>query len=189
VGANVGYYTLELARRVGRNGRVIAFEAMPKTFGRLNQNISLNPGLSVEAYNKAIGDHNGIVQFYESASTAWSSTNETRDATGETVESRVITLDEFVEEESIDHIDFIKVDIEGSEASMLRGAQQTLKRHIVKAIQVEYSASELAQQGYQADGFLRLITDHGFHSVHPRRLKKAIDSGYGNLTFLCGDAL
>lgn len=59
VGANIGYITLLMARQVGHTGHVIAFEASPWAFERLQANVGLNGFTWVEPVNMAVGDGSG----------------------------------------------------------------------------------------------------------------------------------
>jgi FkbM family methyltransferase len=63
LGANIGYFTLLLARRVGPAGRVIAFEPAPATRLRLRRNLQLNAVANVEVREEAISDHDGQAVF------------------------------------------------------------------------------------------------------------------------------
>jgi len=59
VGANIGYYTLLLSRRVGSQGRVYAFEPARSNYQRLMRNITMNNATNVKVYQAALGDREG----------------------------------------------------------------------------------------------------------------------------------
>src|SRR5262249_25416707 len=63
VGAHIGFYTLQAARRVGEGGRVVAIEADPETAKRLEGNVGLNPGVRVQIATIAVSDEDGTARF------------------------------------------------------------------------------------------------------------------------------
>lgn len=128
VGANVGYYTLLLARAVGPSGRVWAFEPT-STFARdltwhvehngFRDRVVLLPfGLSDRHVSSLISIDD------VSATLHWA--GESPAPAHESIELR--PLDGLVEEIGLSRVDFIKVDVDGHEPHLLRGAQETLRK-------------------------------------------------------------
>ncbi len=112
VGANVGYYTLLLARGVGPKGRVIAFEPNPTNVAFLKEHLRLNKINNVEIVTAAVSDREGSAFFSGDGATGRLSQTGTRIQT--------VQLDNFPRP------DFIKMDIEGGETAALRGSAQIL---------------------------------------------------------------
>ncbi len=128
VGANFGYYTLLFARLVGPTGCVYSFEPASANYERLRRNIALNNVSNVRAYRVALGDRCG-----EASLIAHSTGNPAEIRVGRTDEqgsetTALTTLDQAVEAERLRRLDFIKVDIEGSELRFLAGAKKTLSQ-------------------------------------------------------------
>src|SRR3954471_7912052 len=67
IGANVGFYALEMARWVGPEGRILAFEPDPLTFAVLQQRVSDSSVENIETYQLALGDRSGRAALYCSA--------------------------------------------------------------------------------------------------------------------------
>lgn len=128
VGANVGGYSLLFARWAGTAGRVYAFEPAPEAYSGLQQHIVMN-GLAatVHAHQMAVSDTVGEVAF----SATGSQGNNHLLMEGEQANASVIhipctTIDQFCAAEGLQP-DFIKIDVEGFELAVLRGAERTIR--------------------------------------------------------------
>ena len=126
VGANVGAVTLALAKYVGSAGKVYAFEPGPPNQERLRRNLALNPTLaaSVEVVECGVGERPGELWWAEEAGNPG---NALLSAQG-THKIPVITLDSFLRERPLDRVDFVKIDVEGMELQVMRGAAELLRR-------------------------------------------------------------
>jgi FkbM family methyltransferase len=140
VGANVGYYTLLLARGVGPKGRVTAFEPNPANVARLKEHLRLNKIDNVEIVEAAVSDTTGTAFLSGEGATGKLS------QTGTPIQT--LQLDNYPRP------DFIKMDIEGGETAALRGSRKILaERHAVWFIAVHGPACTetpalLASQNY-----------------------------------------
>jgi len=128
-GAHIGYHTLLMAKCVGKEGKVYAFEPLPENFSVLCENIALNgyEGIVV-AEKKAVGAQTGRQRFRRGQ---WHPddpdplTSVSRfDPQGE-LEVEVVALDDYFADKQVD---FIKVDVEGAEGMVLEGARRLLQR-------------------------------------------------------------
>ena len=126
VGANVGAVSLALARFSGPAGRVHAFEPGPPNLVRLRANLAINPALAanITVHEAGVGDAPGELRWQEEAGNPG---NAMLGADG-THAVPVITLDDFSAKQGLSRLDFIKVDVEGMELNVFRGAQQTLNK-------------------------------------------------------------
>jgi len=132
VGANIGYVSLLLARRVGPQGRVIAFEALPTNVDRLRQNLALNPELAsrVEVQPRAVVDRPGQVLFLVHASVGMGKVAGSagrQETYQESIEIPAVSLDDFVYDEGHPLPQAIKIDIEGGEVLALPGMRRVLE--------------------------------------------------------------
>lgn len=135
VGANIGYYALTAALGVGPSGRVVAFEPGPAPAARLRENAALNGLSNLEVREAAVADRAGRLALHLGEdSEANSLFDAGPDAVGQ-VEVQVVTLDEQVAE--LERIDLIKIDAEGAEVSVIRGAHRLLSGPNAPALIVE----------------------------------------------------
>lgn len=125
-GANVGVHTLFLSELVGPQGRVYAFEPQRILFQILCGNVALNGRLNVFCREAALGDQLGHLHLppidYHTESNL-GGVELRQDLRGEPVE--VATLDSL----NLPACHFLKADVEGMELQVMRGAEQTLRRH------------------------------------------------------------
>ena len=125
IGAHIGYHTLLLSRKVGKEGRVIAFEPWPENFRVLAENVRLNGCGNVALVNKAVLAHTGRVHFGKDNEDPLSSVPSVR---SEGVEVECVSFDDF-RKESLPGgpVHFIKIDAEGAELAILEGMRNFLK--------------------------------------------------------------
>lgn len=131
VGANIGYFTLLMAKRVGPQGKVIAFEPLAENFNILQENIKLNRHPNVVAENCALMSSSERVELRSATPGAitWvASVRVKQDSAVESESVEAISLDEYVEKKGIAKVDFLKIDVEGAEESVLDGATKVLER-------------------------------------------------------------
>jgi FkbM family methyltransferase len=145
VGANIGLYSVPASLHVGGNGRVVAFEAHPVLCQFLSNNVARNALGNVSIENVAVGESAGNVRL------AFNSRNpgETRvaldDEVGETVP--VVSLDEYCRRRFVDRVDYVKLDVEGYEVAVLRGAEETVRRNPHILLQTEFEPLHRARYG------------------------------------------
>ena|SRR5258707_9043467 len=135
IGANIGAHTLGLARSVGPNGRVFAFEPTDFAFEKLQRNLALNPELAsrtVASQVLLVSSPSDDSQPEIYASWPLENTNgvhpKHRGRLATTRHAVVETLDRFVAANKIDRVDFIKIDVDGHELPVLRGSLGVLTR-------------------------------------------------------------
>ena len=159
VGANVGYVSLLLARRVGSLGTVIAFEPFPANVERLKQNLAAHADLAhMEVVAAAVVETTQTVSFLVGAS----------DDTGRVIPSAAetsssanqlsvcgVALDELVFEQDYPPPQVVKIDIEGGEVAALRGMSRLL-RQVRPLILLETHSQACSQAAWQ------LLTEAGY---------------------------
>jgi FkbM family methyltransferase len=151
VGANIGHHALIAAARVGDRGAIHAFEPTPATFEELRRNMSRNGHRGVTCNNCALGDQVGTAQFYlaDISECAANSLGRTVHVTDRQVSVSLRTLDDYAVAAAIDRLDVLKIDVEGAEMLVLRGAERTI-REFQPVIVLEFS-KHTAAFGYEAE--------------------------------------
>jgi len=142
VGANIGEWTLTMAKGVGAQGRVYSFEPTPFLFDALNKTVMANQFNQVIVSPYALSDKSKTMDFYIQYDE-----NELLDARlsrldspadfkewitdgkkAKKIQVKTITLDEFAVKEKLERLDFIKIDAEGYESAIVEGGLTVLKK-------------------------------------------------------------
>jgi FkbM family methyltransferase len=126
-GANTGVFSFTAARLVGPSGHVFTFEPGSTCFHALERSKKLNGFHQIHLAHQALSDKTGTARLYHHLGQENAFTLGV-DETAPYDEVAVITLDDVAKQESVDRVDFIKLDVEGAEELVLRGAQNVLKR-------------------------------------------------------------
>lgn len=132
VGANVGYHSLIMTKLVGQKGSVYSFEPEIKNIELLNTNIKLNRFKNINIIKKAVSNQNGSIKLYLSNSDNLGvhSTVFCEDTVSNKFEEiEAVKLDDFVTDNQIKKVDFVKIDVEGAETDVLAGMENILLNH------------------------------------------------------------
>ncbi|MFZ0036761.1 MAG: FkbM family methyltransferase [Candidatus Acidiferrales bacterium] len=163
VGAHIGYHAVWASSLVGPTGKVFAFEADPANFARLSENLRAFPGSA--AINKAVWSSSEAVTFErssQSGESGWGTLTAVRDLkAGEHIEACSVSLDDWSAEHQIDRLTLIKIDAEGSEVGILKGAD-TLIEKLRPAIISEVNAVVLKQAGSSSAVLLAILERHRY---------------------------
>jgi FkbM family methyltransferase len=148
VGAHIGPYSIIASKRVGPNGKVVAIEADPDNFDLLSRNIQLNKLSNVMALNYAVYSKEKMIKLYLPSGGAQESSSYTKYNTimsdrahGEKkFEVKANTLDYLLPSNMIkqEEVNWIKIDVEGAEFEVLKGAKDVLSKcsHITLLIEI-----------------------------------------------------
>jgi FkbM family methyltransferase len=126
IGAHIGLFAVVTAKLVGETGHVFSFEPTPFTRGVLEQVVELN-GVAdiVEVRSEAVSSERGTTVFYDTGDTISNANSLVRTERSKTeIPITLTSVDEFVEEKGI-KVDCLKIDVEGVELDVLRGARKT----------------------------------------------------------------
>ena len=183
VGANVGSYTILACAAVGARG--IAFEPVPGTFIRLRENLHLNHlAEKVHCVNKGVGADKGWIHF-----TTDSDTTNHALAPGEQcmqkVTVEVVSLDEALEG---DVPALLKIDVEGYETLVLRGARGLLQSPRLHAVIVELNGSGL-RYGFNESEILDSMSGYGFERCLYDPLSRKLENLVGEKDPVEGNTL
>jgi FkbM family methyltransferase len=169
VGANVGTYAIWAAEL---GAEVIALEPAADTFALLQENIALN-GYQVTAVQAAAGDHCGTARFTSGLDCVNSLSPE-----GPVV-TELVTVDALIGDRSVNGM---KVDVEGFEIDVLRGAANALADRRIGLIQLEWNETSTLSHGTDRGPVAQLLADYGYQFYRPDmagRLVPVADPGFG----------
>lgn len=173
IGTNLGYTALMMAKKAA-SGKVIGFEPDPQNFELCQRNLRSNNLPNLEVHKIGLG------------ASAMSATIETRVAfnrggnrinenASHGVLVQVHALDEYAATLGIDRVDLIKIDVEGYEFQVLKGAEQTIRSH-KPILFIEVDDSNLKDQGASAEMLITFIKNLGY-AIKDAETNRAIDSG------------
>ena len=160
VGANLGIVSLVLAKRFPER-QIYSFEPGPTTRQALRSNVELNNCLNIQIYPVAVGAQDGEVSF---------DADPVKRATASIVSSNcdhMITvpctkLDTFVAERRLEQISFLKVDVEGYESLVFRGAKKVLERTLASVIYYEVCPEVTERAGFDPLEPTKILKEHGY---------------------------
>jgi FkbM family methyltransferase len=143
VGANFGLYTVWAARQVGRTGKVISLEPSTRDYDRLQYNVRLNSLKNVQALPVGASDSNRMAKFHISGDDApgqntlggfvYQDVSEKQ-----TVDIQLKKIDDILSELRVEHVDVVKIDVEGHEYNVLKGMRSVLERdHPVLVVETQ----------------------------------------------------
>jgi FkbM family methyltransferase len=133
IGAYVGYYTI-IAAFAKSEAVVHAFEPHPEIYERLLRNVGLNGLENVRCTRAAVGEIDGRKELFHVPTSMPTSSSLSHDFMSPAGELRatlveVVTLDRFLREHTVEHLDLVKVDTESAEPQVLRGMADALRSH------------------------------------------------------------
>ncbi len=168
VGANIGVTCIAIAKQVGEKGKVYAFEPHPRYFAILKENLSSNRLSNVSAFEVALTDSAGKVDFYQKELSSGIVSAEG----AQKIEAPCTSIDRFLNEQKSHGVDIINMDCEGSELLVLRGAERTLRMNKVK-IFCEIHHDFLRQLGQSVADIIICLQKLGYevHSFSPDKLQ------------------
>ena len=164
IGANQGETSLYFAQAVGPHGRVYSFEPNPAMFAMLGRNIQLNPALRCHAEHLALGAAEGMAGMRQldgrNPGTA-SIDSEGIPFGGRLAPIRITTLDRYVREKGIERIDMMKIDVEGFELEVCKGAEESLCRWHPRLL-LELMDKHQRMHGGSAPLLVKWLEEHGY---------------------------
>jgi FkbM family methyltransferase len=161
IGANLGFFTVIAAGKVGPSGKVFAYEPDPHNFDLLKKNIAVNSFTTVKASSTALSDRVGTRELFFGDNNTTHSFGDKRGAgRSETVSTD--TLDNSLKQYGSPQIDLIKMDIEGAEPIALEGMLDTIKKNPNLILLFEFHPNAIKRVGHSPLGLLKRLTELGF---------------------------
>lgn len=175
IGAYVGIFSLYASRAVGNKGLVISFEPNPLAYYWLVNNIKLNKANNIVAFPVALGDVCGKMQLYVAKENIEASSliaeHVLQNPAGRyTISEKfcvpITTLDQFLEENEhcmgklVKNLDLVKIDVEGYELKVLKGAEKTLKEGLIRRLVIEVHVDQVS-----TEDVIKCLEKYGFRIV------------------------
>lgn len=167
IGANVGCISLPLVSHLGVDGHVLAFEADPEIFQKLQTNASSNSFIQLSGFNHAIGSTTGSVVFHRATNSSsfgqavgslyasdWHSG-------GSTFQVNVDSLDRVLDKHPVKRVHAIKIDVEGAEMDVLRGSLLTIERNLPLFV-IEVCKHTYISAGWTPQDLFDLLSPFGY---------------------------
>ena len=162
VGANIGLHTLNMARIVGNTGQVFAFEPDPSNFEILKKNVKINNYKNIILEQKAVGDKHGRTTLYQSDHPGKHRIFPQTEQAKSEIQVELTNLDNYFDSDMIDKINFIKIDVEGLEFSVLKGMKNILKNSKKIKILFEFMPENTIEVGFTPIELLNYLTSNDF---------------------------
>jgi len=160
IGANIGIYTLLASTHIKKDGKVFAFEPSDWAHKRLNENLRLNGTKNVEVLKLAVSNFTGSNQFYVCEDDAYNSLISTpMKEVQKVVKIESICLEDFCVDRKIDQIDILKIDVEGADYLVLKGAEEILKSDKSPIIVCEFNRNFSEGMTYNKDEFSKFMKE------------------------------
>ncbi|MBI3669982.1 MAG: FkbM family methyltransferase [Acidobacteria bacterium] len=165
IGAHHGLYTLLASKCVGPHGRVYAFEPSPRERRKLTLHLHLNLCRNVQLREFALAEHAGETEFFlvEGKETGCNSLRlpAVHEPT-KVLRVRVSRLDDFLQREHVERVDFIKMDVEGAELAVLKGAGRLLEHEPRPVILAEVYDIRTEPWGYPARDIVAFLHQRAY---------------------------
>jgi FkbM family methyltransferase len=171
VGANIGYFTLLSAKLVGAQGVVHSFEPTPEVCALLLRNVHVNGFQNVQVQETALADYVGEARFFCHPNRHdQNSLRQLTDVTSRVIDVKINTLDALFADSSR-KLAFIKIDVEGAEFSVLKGARRLLASH--RPLVLFEISSHQEKYGVSGGDLVAFLKDLGYacYTVGPQPLK------------------
>jgi FkbM family methyltransferase len=169
VGANVGRYASQVIARLAKRVRLYCFEPSERAFEVLAQNLGGHE--DVQLFDFGFGDKEELVTLHSDYQTSGlASVYERRldhfgIRMGHAEQIRLRTLDHFCKDEAVEHINFLKLDVEGHELKVLDGAQGLIDANGIDFIQFEFGGCNIDSRTYFQDFFYLLHQRYKIHRL------------------------
>jgi FkbM family methyltransferase len=192
VGANFGYFTCLAGSAIGTSGsgRVIAIEPNPKLVRLMRANCLINWSMSpIDIHQVAMGDVEKLVQLWIPASKAANASLTTLSGDAESIDVALRPLDAIIPPGF--RVDLLKIDVEGHEAGVLRGAQRVISDSPDITIIMEWSLCQMVNAGITSSVMVMLLRDLGLKTYRVPALgedhyqifpyEELVNTGYANI--------
>lgn len=170
VGANIGEISLLFSRFVGGQGQVHSFECSPNTFKRLNEIVTISNRKNIKQNCICLSDAISTAELYifDDDHASWNTmANRPLHEYGIKIKPTSIqkvpttTIDAYCESHNIQKIDLLKIDVEGAEYQVLKGASRMMREHRIQCVIFEFGQTTF-DMGNDPGKLTQLIARNGY---------------------------
>jgi FkbM family methyltransferase len=171
IGANIGHHTVFFSKRVGKQGRVVAFEPQRTIYHLLAANAAINGCRNVELFNSCVGVEASLVRLfdvdYDSPTNFGALGIVPADPSNNGEQVRIDTLDNLLSTiiRPLDRCDFIKIDVQSFELFVLRGAEETIRK-FRPTMYIEISPYWMRVAGYDYKEIYQFLHARNYDVIH-----------------------
>lgn len=160
VGGNIGLYACLAARTAPAGATIVSFEPIPENIAWLKGNLAQNGAEGVTLVESAVGEREGTITIYTSKQSIGTHSASSRNAeSGVGTEVPMTSVDAHTAAHGLGPVDLLKVDVEGYDGFVLRGAERVLSED-GPALFVELVPSHLKNCGFEPRDFVDLLFGH-----------------------------
>jgi len=171
IGANIGQHTMFMAKFVGEEGSVFAFEPLESNVDSISKSISLNNAKNIVLENMAVGEGDGVVEMHIPENANDRSSRKLVGVKSDTKQQvKMIALDKYFGDKKID---FIKIDTEGFEPEVLTGAKKLISKH-KPIILLEFAPKFYSHRKVDGNDLLNYLASENY-------VLRDTPSGYGTV--------
>lgn len=168
-GANFGWYSILFHKLAGESGEVHVFEPVPPTYEELvfNWNLAGSPNnLFINNSALAQSEMDLTINLFPDAPSGHASASNRGRSDATVYRCNAVTLDSYLSSKKVRPVDFVKVDIEGSELAFLEGAAGLFDQPVPPIIIMEMALNTSMPLGYRPDDLIRFIRDRGLYHFY-----------------------
>lgn len=169
VGANIGHYTTLIKSIFGEKASIHSFEPSKNTFDKLSSN--LENKTKIDLHNFGFGNENKNLLLYSNSDESGLASIYKRRLDHFNVEMtpreqiEIKTVDDFCDDFKIDHVHFLKIDVEGHELKVLEGASRMIKSNAIDFIQFEFGGTDIDSRTFFQDFFYLLKDKYDIYRI------------------------
>lgn len=153
LGANIGTISVALA---AKGASVYGFEMLEENLAHLRSSIDANGLTALHLVEGAVSDYRGVIEI--GGESAWGTL---APGSGKTVET--VVIDQWAEEIGLDRLDFVKIDVEGSEMAALRGARELIQKYKPDML-IEANILTCGSSNYSYIEIMNFMENLGYHT-------------------------
>lgn len=187
IGTNIGQTAMMFAKLGGKETRVYGFEPDPINYALATENLKLNSFKNIQLFNFGLGSKIEELRLKVNSSQNRGGNRIDRFQTKDSFTIKIDTLDHVLEKDRVTKVNLIKIDVEGFELEVLKGAKNTIT-NFKPTLFIEVDDTNLREQGGSAEELLRYVMELGYvaiESINKQVIKKDQDFKNTHFDIIC----